>query len=95
MFAADVLVDYPLGTRTRFWASLVARERTPGHTILSVEELPAAPARAAALVLPAGARVAERRALGLADGVPLTVGTSWFPLDRFPDAVDGLRRQAR
>ena len=49
MFAADVLVDHPLGTRTRFSASLVAQERTPGHTILGVEEVPAAPACAAAL----------------------------------------------
>src|SRR4051794_1542059 len=30
MFAAGVLVDYPLGSRTRFSASLVAQERTPG-----------------------------------------------------------------
>src|SRR3954452_6310280 len=92
MFAADVLVNYPLSTRTRFSASLVAQERTPGHTILGVEEVPALPACATALRLPAGTRLAERRALGLADGVPLTVGTSWFPLARFPDAVDGLGR---
>src|SRR4051794_31971260 len=93
MFAADMLVDYPLGSRPRFSASLVAQERTPGHTILGVDDVPASLACAAALGLPAGTRVAERRALGLADGVPLTVGTSCFPLDRFPDAVDSLRRQ--
>lgn len=93
-FAADVLVDYHVGARTRFTANLLAQDRTPGHEVLAVATGPAAPACAEALGLADGALVLERFALGLADGVPVSVGRTWFPLARFPDGAAHLRRDA-
>jgi GntR family phosphonate transport system transcriptional regulator len=90
MFAADVLLDYPLGPRTRFTASLEAQDLLPGREVLGTEELAADAATAAELGIERGTTVLRRRSVGLADGVPVCVGYIDLPLGRFPDARERL-----
>lgn len=89
-FVTDVLVDYPLGPRTRFSAALLGQGREPAHRLIDVVSLAAAPEVAAALGLSAGARVVRTRAVGTADGRPISVGTGFLPEARFPDLAGRL-----
>lgn len=90
MFAADVLVDYALGPRTRFSANLLAQDRLPGRERLAVRVRPGEAAATQALGLPTGSPLVEFESIGLAEGVPLTLGRLFLPAGRFPDAVSRL-----
>lgn len=93
-FVEDVVVDYPLRFRTSFSANLLEQGREPDHEIIEVEEGHADPRIAAGLRLRRGARLVISRAVGLGDGVPLSLSISVFPKARFPDLADQLREHA-
>jgi GntR family transcriptional regulator, phosphonate transport system regulatory protein len=78
---------YPIGPRTRFSENVTAQGRTPGGRLIH-----AAPARAdqtvaAMLDCSPGAPLHRLETLHVASGVPLSVTTSWFPAERFPNIV--------
>jgi GntR family phosphonate transport system transcriptional regulator len=90
-FLQDLVVDYPLRRRTSFSANLLAQGREPTHEILDVAEVAADTLSAGPLGVRQGARVVQSISIGLADGVPISYGRSWFPAPRFPGLADRLR----
>jgi GntR family transcriptional regulator, phosphonate transport system regulatory protein len=80
-------IPYPIRTRTRF-SEIVGRSgREAGGRLLASATEPADQDIARRLGLKAGAAVVRIEALRQADGVPICVGTSWFPAERFPEAA--------
>jgi GntR family transcriptional regulator, phosphonate transport system regulatory protein len=93
-FLQDLVIDYPLRRRTSFSANLLAQGREPSQEMLGVVEVAADAEIARRLGLRRGARVVSGAGSGLADGVPVSYGRSWFPAARFPGLADRLRRQS-
>lgn len=89
---AAPLISYQIGRRTRFRRNLLDQGVTPGGEALADDLIPAPAAIAAALGLAAGAPVHRLLRRGLADGVPISIGLSFHPADRFPDLA--ARRRA-
>lgn len=77
-------IELRLGARSWFEQNLRDLNRTPGRKLLGVEEIEAPPEVAAALKLPAGARVIFFTMLGEADGIPVNYNYNYFPLKKFP-----------
>jgi GntR family transcriptional regulator, phosphonate transport system regulatory protein len=92
-FLQDLVIDYPLRQRTSFSANLLAQDRAPSHAMLEVVEVAATAEIARALGVRRGARVVRGTSVGLADGVPVSYGRSWFPAARFPGLADRLRQE--
>jgi GntR family transcriptional regulator, phosphonate transport system regulatory protein len=92
-FLQDLVIDYPLRRRTSFSANLLAQDRAPSHAMLEVVEVAATAEIARALGVRRGARVVRGTSVGLADGVPVSYGRSWFPAARFPGLADRLRQE--
>jgi GntR family phosphonate transport system transcriptional regulator len=84
MFVEDVVLDYPLTRRTSFSANLLGQGRAPASDVVSIDLMKADRTIADALALRAGALVICRRAVGLADDVPINVSLTFFPNSRFP-----------
>lgn len=80
-------LTYPVGARTRFSENITSQSRQPaGRLIASKRE--AADARiAAALKIRIGAPLHRLETLSVADGVAMSLATSWFPAERFPGIV--------
>lgn len=89
-FVEDVVIDYPLRHRTSFSANLLEQGREPDHRVIEVEELRADRRLASGLALRRGARIVVSRAVGLADGVPVSLSVSIFPQARFPSIAERL-----
>jgi GntR family transcriptional regulator, phosphonate transport system regulatory protein len=92
IFLQDLVIDYPLRRRTSFSANLLAQDRAPTHDVLEVVEVAADAETARALGLRRGARVVRGTSVGLADGVPVSYGRSFFPGARFPGLAERLRQ---
>lgn len=90
-FLQDLVVDYPLRRRTSFSANLLAQGREPTHEILEVAEVAADAIVAGPLAVRHGTQVVQSTSIGLADGIPISYGRSWFPAARFPGLADRLR----
>ena len=86
-FVAAVPTDYPIGRRVRFHENLTAAGRRPEKRILQIERRAATPGEAAALALDPGETVCACHGLSLADGVPIALFESLFPLLRL-DGID-------
>lgn len=76
--------DYPIGQRVRFHENLLAAGRRPDKRVLHVEGRQATEGEARALHLNPGAPVCAWHGLSLADGHPIAIFESVFPLDRLP-----------
>ncbi|WP_415919473.1 phosphonate metabolism transcriptional regulator PhnF [Tateyamaria sp. SN6-1] len=81
-FVAATPTDYPIGQRVRFHDNLIAAGRRPGKRILQVEERSATTGEAKALQVAPGDPVCAYHGLSLADGQPVAVFESLFPLER-------------
>lgn len=81
-FVAATPTDYPIGKRVRFHENLVAAGRRPEKRVLHVEERSATEGEAKALRIAPGDLVCAYHGLSLADGQPIAVFESLFPLTR-------------
>jgi GntR family phosphonate transport system transcriptional regulator len=93
-FVADVL-EYRLGSTTRFTENLLHQRRAPARKVLDLAELPAPAAVAEALKLKAATPVMLLTLLGEADGTPLSVGRNYFPASRLKGLAEELQRRAK
>ncbi|MFT4002044.1 MAG: phosphonate metabolism transcriptional regulator PhnF [Rhizobium sp.] len=84
-FVHKGVLDYSLSKRTRFSKNLIEQGFEPGGELLVHEIVPAGERVAAYLKLAAGASVIHRRGVMTADGVPIELGDSYYPADRFPE----------
>lgn len=78
---------YPVGARTRFSENIARQRREPGGRLIRADRVSADTRVARALECRVGAPLHRLETLHVADGVPLSVSTSWFPLERFPNIV--------
>lgn len=81
-FVAATPTDYPIGERVRFHENLLAAGRRPDKHVLDVECRAATAGEARALEIVEGAPVCAYHGLSLADGAPIALFESVFPLDR-------------
>ena len=83
---------YPIGVRTRFSENVSLAGREAGGRFLAGEEMPADAGTAMALSIAPGAAVMRLETLRSADGVPISMGSGYFPLPRFSRIVEAYRR---
>ncbi|MBN2760264.1 MAG: phosphonate metabolism transcriptional regulator PhnF [Rhodobacteraceae bacterium] len=89
-FVAATPTDYPIGTRVRFHENLIAAGRRPEKRVLALDRRAATPGEAQALRIHAGEPVCAYHGLSLADGQPIAVFESVFPLGRLPGIAAAL-----
>lgn len=90
-FVADDVIEYPVIQRARLHEWIRRQNREPAGQVLHVREQPASHQVAAGLDVARGARVAALERLGLADGVPVSLGSHFFDPARLPGILDALR----
>ncbi|MEN8738340.1 MAG: phosphonate metabolism transcriptional regulator PhnF [Phaeobacter gallaeciensis] len=83
-FVASTPTDYPIGRKVRFHDNLTAAGRLPEKRVLLIEDRFATDGEAQALTINTGDPVCAFHGLSLADGQPIAVFESVFPLSRTP-----------
>lgn len=83
-FVVSTLTEYPIGSRVRFHENLIAAGRKPEKRVLHVDTHAATKGEARALAIGVGDPVCAYHGLSLADGSPIAVFESLFPLGRLP-----------
>ena len=78
-------LDYTLSKKTRFSRNLIEQGFEPGGELLIHEIIPAPERVAVRLKLESNAPVIRRRGVMTADGVPVELGDSYYPAERFPN----------
>ena len=91
-FVAATPTDYPIGRRVRFHENLIAAGRRPEKRVLDLEDRAASEGEAHALQIAIGDRVCAYFGLSLADGQPIAIFESLFPLARVPGIVAALQK---
>ena len=90
-FVAAAPTDYPIGKRVRFHENLIAAGRRPEKRVLALDERAATMGEAKALQIEAGDPVCAYHGLSLADGQPIAVFESLFPLKRLSGITAALQ----
>ena len=93
-FVEDAVIEYPISQRTRFTANLHQQNRLASHELIEAMDQPAPRFVAEALELAQGATVTLLQTLGRADGIPISLGSNYFPAARFPNMAT-LYRELR
>lgn len=83
-FVAARPADYPIGKRVRFTENLRRAGRSPERQILSMERRAATPEDAELLDVAPGCQILASHGRSLADGQPMSVTESIYPLGRLP-----------
>jgi GntR family phosphonate transport system transcriptional regulator len=78
------MIDYEIGQRTRFSTNVALQGREPSHTLLEISERDIHGPACAALGMSAGERAVFIQTIGEADGIPISVGETYLPAQRFP-----------
>ena len=91
-FVAATPTDYPIGQRVRFHENLIAAGRRPDKRVLQVEVRSATAGEAEALQIAPGSPVCAYHGLSLADGQPIAVFESLFPLGRLTGIEEALNQ---
>lgn len=86
-FVGNNLIRYQIGERVRYNETLKAQGLVASFKLIRAVEIPAEPAVAKGLEIKAGDFVALIERLSLADGQPISVSSSYFPLAEFPDLI--------
>lgn len=89
-FVADDVIPYPVVPRTRFSEWIRRQNREPSGQVLHVREQAASAVVAAGLGVERGGRIVVMERLGLADGVPVSLGSHHFSLERLPRMLEAL-----
>ena len=89
-FVAATPTDYPIGQRVRFHENLIAAGRRPEKRVLQVEVRSATAGEAKALQIAPGGPVCAYHGLSLADGLPIAVFESLFPVGRLSGISEAL-----
>jgi GntR family phosphonate transport system transcriptional regulator len=91
-FVASIPTDYAISKRVRFHENLTAIGRRPEKRALHIEERAATAGEAQALRTEPNARLCVYHGVSLADGQPLAVVESVFPVDRLPGIAAALAK---
>ena len=86
-FVVATPTDYPIGNRVRFHENLIAAGRRPEKRVLALDKRVATIGEGQALQIEAGDPVCAYHGLSLADGQPIAVFESLFPILRLPGTI--------
>lgn len=86
-FVTAAPIRYPIGKRVRYNEALKAQGHQVRFELVRAEAVVADSAIAKGLSINVGDPVAMTERLGLADDIPISVGTGYFPLVLFPDLL--------
>lgn len=89
-FVAATPTDYPIGQRVRFHENLIAAGRRPDKRVLQIEVRSATAGEAKVLQVAMGEPVCTYHGLSLADGQPIAVFESLFPVGRLSSISEAL-----
>ena len=92
-FVADDVIDYPVTGRTRFNEWIRKQNREPRGHVLHVKQVACSQVVAAGLRVDRGSCVAVLERLGLADSVPVSLGSHYFSMARLPGILEALRAE--
>jgi len=92
-FVTEPLLDYEVSARTRFSEWIRRQNREPSGQVLQLRSVPCAPEIAAGLGVERGSPVAWMERLGMADGVPVSLASHFFPQSRLPRILEALQSQ--
>ncbi len=90
-FVAKAPLVYPLGPRTRFSENLSGQAQEIYGDIFRTSEVAADAYTSELLEVEQGTALFECETVSYADGVPITVGTRWFEVSRFPNLLSDLK----
>jgi len=90
-FVAEDRIDYTVQPRTRFNEWIRRQNKEPTGQVLQVRRVEATAQVAAGLGVPRGTTVALFERLGMADGVPVSLASHYFPLGIHPGLLEALR----
>ncbi len=90
-FVAEDRIDYTVQPRTRFSEWVRGQNKEPTGRVLHVGPVAATAQVAAGLGIPRGTTVALFGRLGMADGVPVSLASHYFPLGARPGLLEALR----
>ncbi|MDB5381373.1 MAG: phosphonate metabolism transcriptional regulator PhnF [Rhodospirillales bacterium] len=93
-FVVEDVLEYPLGSRTRFSENILRQKKEPQGRILGITTIAAEGVIATALGLRRGRPVLRVERLGMANGTPIVIGTHHFPLPRFEAMPASLAQNA-
>ena len=93
-FVTDDVIQYPVTGRTRFNEWIRKQNREPKGQVLHVKEITCTQTVAAGLNVPRGSPAVVMERLGLANGVPVSLASHYFPTDRLPGIASSLRHEA-
>lgn len=91
-FVTAAPISYAIGKRVRYNESLKAQGLKPSYKLLRVTEIPADRSIAKRLNLEIGDRVVLLERLSLADELPISIASSYFPCQRFPGLLEHCDR---
>lgn len=86
--AAGRRLVYPIGRRTRFSEIVSRQAREPAGRLIEHGREAASPWLAGRLAVATGTALVRLETLHVADGVPISTATSWFPEARFPTLIE-------
>lgn len=89
-FVAATPTDYPIGQRVRFHENLIAAGRRPDKRALLIEVRSTTEGEAKALQIAPGDPACAYHGLSLADGQPIAVFESLFPVRRLTGITEAL-----
>jgi GntR family phosphonate transport system transcriptional regulator len=92
-FVAEHVLDYLIGRHTRFTDLVNRQNRNPGGGFLFAAQVEAEGTVAEALKVAPGTALHHLETLGALDDRPISVGTHFFPAQRFPDLVEIYQRE--
>ncbi len=92
-FVAEDRIDYAVQPRTRFSEWIRRQNKEPTGQVLEIRPVAATAQVAAGLGIPRGATVALFGRLGMADGVPVSLASHYFPLSDRPGLLEALRTE--
>lgn len=90
-FVTEDVLDYPVERRTRFSEWIRKQNKEPSGQTLQIRELPANRQVAAGLKVEPGSAVVLFERLGMANGVPVSLTSHYFPATRFRGLLEALR----
>src|SRR5580704_13175730 len=94
-FVAEDVLDYTVGTRTRFTEWIHRHNKEPSGRVLQRREIAADSTIAAGLGIRPGTRVVVLERLGLADDIPVSLARHYFPVSRLRGILDALAANPR
>jgi GntR family phosphonate transport system transcriptional regulator len=94
-FVAEDVLDYTVGTRTRFTEWIHRHNKEPSGRVLHLHEIAADSTIATALGIRPGARVVLLERLGLADDIPVSLARHYFPAGRLRGVLQALAASPR